>query len=257
MSYASRQLWWLTAISLAMMAMGLIWAGFGVRLFQGQFVWVKPFKFALSFALFAATLAWAVDRLSVAAQGWWGLRAMVALVIAAFWIEMIYIAVQAAMGQASHFNFGSAFHRNMYSLMALGAVMLVLGTALIGGMVLRDREARFSPDVRLGVGVGFILSTVLTLITAFTLGGNGGHLVGTAPAGAAVIPFFGWSAAVGDLRPAHFLALHAMQAIPLLAWGVQGRAGARGWIALGAAIYAALTMALFAQALMGLPMVRL
>lgn len=257
MSYTSRQLWLLTALSIAMMGLGLIWAGFEVRLFQGQYVWVKPFKFALSFAVFAATLAWAVDRLSPAAQGWWGLRAMVAALIAAFWLEMIYIAVQAAMGQASHFNFSTAFHRNMYTLMALGAVTLVLGTGLIGALALRDKEARFAPELRLGVGVGFILSTVLTLITAFTLGGNGGHLVGTAPPGAAVIPLFGWSAAVGDLRPAHFLALHAMQVIPLLAWAVQGRAGARGWITIGAAIYAALTLALFVQALMGLPLLRL
>ena len=38
--------------------------------------------------------------------------------------------------------------------------------------------------------------------------------VGTPPPSAAVIPFFGWSLSVGDLRLAHFLALHAMQIVP-------------------------------------------
>ena len=67
----------------------------------------------------------------------------------------------------------------------------------------------------------------------------------------------GWSAAVVDLRPAHFIALHAMQAIPLLAWLVAGTARARAWIIGGSVAYGALTMALYVQALMGLPLLRL
>lgn len=257
MSQVQKQLWWLTALSVGMMVIGLIWAGFEVRLFQGQYVWVKPFKFALSVAVFFATLAWAAGHLGPQMQDRRHLRITVAALAAAFWLEMIYITVQAAQGQASHFNEATVFHNVMYTLMALAAFTLMAGTGVIGWAVLRDPALRMTENLRFGTGWGFILATILTLITAFTLGGNGGHFVGDAPAGAAVIPFFGWSAAVGDLRPSHFLALHAMQAIPLLAWAVQGRAGARGWIAFGAVMYAALTMALFAQALMGLPVIRL
>ncbi len=257
MTYSARQLWLLTAVSLGMMALGLIWALFETRLFQDSLVWIKPFKFALSIAVFFATLALAFDRLSPAAQArplWpWVMGALAA----AFWLEMIYITAQAAQGQASHFRVDTVFHNVMYSLMALGALTLVLGTALIGWEMLQDRASRLGADMRFGIGVGFILSTILTLITAFTLGGNGGHFVGTPPAGAAVIPFFGWSAVVGDLRPSHFIALHAMQAIPLLAWAVAGRPRARAWIVGGSVLYTALTLALFGQALMGLPMLRL
>ncbi len=105
--------------------------------------------------------------------------------------------------------------------------------------------------------MGFAASTVLTLVTAGILSSNGGHFVGVPGAGAGSVPVLGWSTAVGDLRPAHFLALHAMQAIPLLGW----LADRRGWSAravpLGTLAYGALTAAVFAQAMAGLPLIRL
>jgi hypothetical protein len=257
MTHSARQLWLLTAISTAMMAVGLIWALFEARQFQDSLVWIKPFKFALSLSVFFATLALAFDRLSDGVQRQSKWRIVIAVLAAAFWLEMLYISAQAALGTASHFSVDTPFHGIMYSLMGVGAASLVAGTALIGWAVLRDGASTLGGDLRFGIGVGFILSTVLTLITAFTLGGNGGHFVGVPPAGAAVIPFFGWSAAVGDLRPSHFVALHAMQAIPLLAWAVAGRASARAWIIGGSVGYSALTLALYAQALMSLPLIRL
>ncbi len=257
MNGVAKQLWLLTGFSAAMMAAGLVWAGFETRLYQDALVWVKPFKFALSFVVLFATLAWAADRLSLAAASARALRWMVAVLAAAFWFEMIYITMQAAQGIGSHYNTGDLYHGLMYSIMGVGAVSLVVGTAVIGRAVWRDTGAKMHADLRFGVGVGFILSAVLTLITAGALSAMPGHFIGTPPAGAAVIPLFGWSAAVGDLRPAHFLALHAMQAVPLLAWVLKGRTGARGLITGGAAMYTVVTLALFAQALMGLPLVRL
>jgi hypothetical protein len=170
--------------------------------------------------------------------------------------------MQAAQGQGSHYNTGDLYHGVMYGLMGLGAVSLVVGVAIIGWVAMRDTgeataRAQMSGDLRWGVGIGFILSTVLTLMTAATLSSMSGHFIGTPVAGAAVLPFLGWSATVGDLRPSHFFALHAMQAIPLLAILTEGRKSARTWVIGGAVMYTAVTMALFVQALMGLPMIRL
>ena len=39
--------------------------------------------------------------------------------------EMVYITWQAALGEASDFNYSTPFHSMMYSLMGFGAVMLV------------------------------------------------------------------------------------------------------------------------------------
>ena len=64
---------------------------------------------------------------------------------------------------------------------------------------------------------------------------NNQHTVG-APDGGPGLPGLGWSA--GDLRAAHFLGMHALQALPLLGWAmsrwVPRRAVALTWV--GAAL---------------------
>jgi hypothetical protein len=82
----------------------------------------------------------------------------------------------------------------------------------------------------------------------------GAHTVG-APDGGPGLPGTGWSLDHGDIRVAHFIGLHAMQLLPLLAYGFMRR----GWhdrrrmrtvLAL-AASYFALYLLLLWQALRG------
>ena len=57
----------------------------------------------------------------------------------------------------------------------------------------------------------------LAPVSGFAMGGRLQHSVG-GPDGGAGIRFLGWSVLHGDLRVAHFFALHALQALPLAAW---------------------------------------
>ena len=74
-----------------------------------------------------------------------------------------------------------------------------------------------------------------------------------------MVPLLGWSLAVGDLRPAHFLATHAMQILPLLGlWLTRRGHGARTvpvWLA-ALALFAGVAW-LFRRALAGLPVLAL
>ena len=67
------------------------------------------------------------------------------------------------------------------------------------------------------------------------------------------LPFFHWSTTGGDLRVAHFAALHIMQAVPLIAWFWPDKRIALASLIVGVAIVGGLS----AQALMGLPLLRI
>jgi hypothetical protein len=220
-------------------------------------VWLKPMKFALSFVVLYGTLVWVVERLSPAMQARRLMRyALVAMVLAT-WTEMAYIAGRAGLGEHSHFAVGTPMQSLMYSLMGVGAVTLVVGIAIVGWLAGRDDGGRLSPVVREGVRWGLGLSAVLTLLTAGYLSSHGGHFVGTPSGAALAIPGLGWSAEVGDLRPAHFLALHAMQAVPMAGWLLDRWGRGKAPLRVFAMVYALMTLAVFAQALMGQPLIRL
>ena len=250
----------LTALSIALFALALLWAASGdPRAVAGGPVWMKPAKFALSFILFFWTLALVRDRLSPTVRDGRAMSVIALVMGVAFTAEMAWMFRQAARGAESHFNLATPFEANMFALMGVGAVSLVLGAAAVGWIVRRDAAARMGPSLREGIWLGFALAAALTIVVAGTMSSGTGPLVGAPAPGAPTLPPFGWSATVGDLRPAHFLAIHAMQALPLLGLWLDRRdtpAGVR-LIRLAALAWTALTLALFTQALLGLPLIRL
>ncbi len=102
----------------------------------------------------------------------------------------------------------------MYSLMGFGAVTLTGTTAYIGW---RIRKSGTSP-LQFAAGWSFIVSAVATTVVASVLAQGTGHWIGGDQTDATGLPFFHWSTTGGDLRVAHFAALHLMQAVPLIAW---------------------------------------
>jgi hypothetical protein len=192
------------------------------------------------------------------------LRLCASLIGAAFMAELTYIFLQAGRAEASHFNLSTPFHDLMYTLMGVGAVTIVLGVAAVGWLAARDPASRLAPGVRAGVFWGLSIGALPVLITAGYLGAQQGHHVGLHPADGATVPLFGWSLAVGDLRPAHFLALHAMQVLPLAGlWfdragkGAADEAATVRRVRLVALAWFALTLAVFAQAVAGRPLLPL
>lgn len=64
---------------------------------------------------------------------------------------------------------------------------------------------------------------------------------------------FNWARDGGDLRVAHFFGIHAMQAIPLLAYALRHVNAGITVVAIGGLIYTLVTSRTFAQAVMGQP----
>lgn len=250
----------LTVVAVVLTAVSLLWGFVDTRTVAGAFVWMKPLKFALSFAVLFATIALVEGRLSARARDGWTLRITAWVIAAAFLAEMAYMMYQGARAEASHFNMSTPFNEFMYTVvMAAGAVALVIGIGVVGWVARRDMDANLSTGLREAIWLGFLLSFVLTMIVATYLSVQSGHHVGLHPDGAPTLPLVGWSGVTGDLRPAHFLSLHAMQVLPLFALWLDRRGAVAPIrsIRFAAAGYTVLTLAVFGQALLGMPLIPL
>ena len=256
---APSQFFVLTVVAIVLAGLSVLWSFVDERTIEGVAVWMKPLKFSLSFVVLFATIALIETRLSEQARKGWALQIVTWVMAAAFLSEMAYMMYQAGRAEASHFNLSTPFNEFMYTVvMAGGAVAAVAATAVIGWIVKRNKAANLSPAMREAIWLGFLLTFVLTMIVAGYLSATG-RFVGVHPEGAPTLPLFGWSGVTGDLRPAHFASLHAMQALPLLAlWLTRGgQTGSVRTIRLAAFGYTAVTAAVFVQALMGFPLIPL
>jgi hypothetical protein len=215
------------------------------RLINGVNVWDKPSKFFLSLAVQFVTVAWAMSLLQKSARG---VSAAVGIMTAAAWIEMLYILFRAARGETSHFNTGTPVAAIMYSIMGLGAVSLTSTAAFIGWRIWQQRGTNLLHEA---TGLGLMLGALLGTIAGGYMSAQASHWVGGDMTNATGIGFFGWSTTGGDLRVAHFIGLHATQAVPLAA--VSGKRIVVYAVAISIASAAALTLI---QSISGVPLLR-
>jgi hypothetical protein len=236
------------------------------RVLTGVLIWLKPFKFSVSFVLYGATLAWMLTllpRRSRVAE-WAG-----TVIVAMSLVEMVVIVGQVLRGTTSHYNETTPLNAALWYVM--GASIMVLFTAhfIIGITVLRqriaDRVATYA--VRLGLGLSLLgmLAAVPMVLPSRAPGIEGiagAHSVGV-PDGGPGLPLVGWSTTGGDLRIGHFVGLHALQAMPILAILLNRFLGTRldqrtrvRLLVVAGAAYGALTILLTWQALRGQPLLR-
>jgi hypothetical protein len=203
------------------------------RVITGAPAWLKPAKFAISTAIYMLTLAAIVTQL----PEWPRTRRVVGWVTASVLVlEVAIICAQAWRGTTSHFNVGTTLDGVLFAIMGLAIlVQTVISVAVAVALWCR----RFD-DRALGWALRF--GIVITIIGASTggfmippttaqldeaqrtgrLAISGAHTVG-APDGGPGLPGTGWSVGHGDLRIPHFVGLHAMQILPLLALALRRR----------------------------------
>jgi len=214
---------------------------------MGINAWYKPFKFAFSTFIFAWTMGWLCEYLNQPVNV--NIYSWVVIIFLGF--EIVYIAWKAGQGQLSHFNESDVFHRTMFSLMAFAATLVTLWTAYIGLLFFSDKVTTL-PDYYLwGIRMGILLFVIFSL-EGFIMGVKMAHSVG-GPDGSPGLPVVNWSRKFGDLRISHFLGMHALQVIPLLAYFIIKNTKA---ILAFSSIYFLLTLFLFVMALQGRPLIR-
>jgi hypothetical protein len=179
------------------------------RTLDGANLWIKPLKFELSLAIYAATLAVVVPLAGRGAAATRGCRWLVRLMALGAAVEMFWIIFQAARGTRSHFNVSNPIDGFMYSVMGVFAVTLVVAPLVLAPAVWRERRG----GLRAGILAGLALNLLLGGTFGAIMSSHGSHFIGGDATGATGLPFLGWSTTGGDLRIAHFIGLHALQAM--------------------------------------------
>jgi hypothetical protein len=215
--------------------------------FNAHTPWIKPMKFAISFATFVWTVSLFLSVLRIPA---WKRRLVRRAIVGSVTIEMLCLAAQAwrhvpaGMGTFADF------------LIFQGTTAMVWLLLVFSGNRERIKIADTAQvlAIRLGITV-FLLGNA---IGGFILA-RGTHTVG-APDGGPGLPFVGWSTIAGDLRISHFIGIHAIQIIPLFAfilWRMAPRpalARRRAAVLAAGVVVACIIIATFLQAILGHPL---
>lgn len=215
--------------------------------------WIKPLKFYFSISIFMWTIALYLNYLRDSHRfsqivSW--------TMIAIFVIEMAAVTAQAFRGTTSHFNIATPLDRVIFATMGIAiALNTILVLALL--VVYFKSHIEVSNTVLWGMRLGLLLFLAGSLQGGF-MSAQLGHTVGAADGGPG-LPLTNWSTVAGDLRVAHFLGLHSLQAIPLLAVALERiQVASPLLLTLGfAAIYIVFFVLLFVQALLGRPFITL
>jgi hypothetical protein len=252
-----------TAVLTVVTAIGLFTDS---RIVTGAPVWLKPFKFAVSFAIYGFTLSWLLSvlpRRSRPAE--WA----AALIFGVSVIELAIITLQAGRGRMSHFNETTPLDAQLFAIMGASIMVLFMAHVAIAVVALRQRIG--DRAVTCAIRSGLLLSVLGLLAAVPMVAGatdrgdeniTGGHSVGVADGGPGM-PLTGWSLTGGDLRIGHFVGLHGLQALPLLAFllsrylGRRLDTGTRARLLLVAGLaYGVLVVLLTWQALRAQPLLR-
>lgn len=193
------------------------------RMLVGAPIWAKPCKFAFSFGLYAVTWAWMHSMQRRYRRFGWHLATVAAV---ACTLEVAVVLLQTVRGHRSHFNVSTPFDTAMWTIM--GSSIVVLWVVNLVGTVLLMLERHVDRPAMLALRLGSLITIGgMTIAFLMTWGTDeqranppmeiiGAHSVGV-PDGGPGMAVTGWSTTGGDLRIPHFLGIHALQALPLLA----------------------------------------
>jgi hypothetical protein len=218
--------------------------------------WIKPIKFSMSFSTFASTISLFLLALRIPKWQLTLARRAIAISVA---FEIMSLAAQA---------WRSAYHLSGQSLLDnslahLTNSMVMVNTAIVCWMLALFCANCIHTDRIDWPMVSAIRYSILIFLAGNAIGGymlaRGSHTVGTADGGPG-LPFVNWSVIGGDLRIAHFIAIHAIQIVPLFAYilsqmspilPVKYRRMAAGAVALAVGVAVGAT---FVQAALGHPL---
>ena len=215
-------------------------------------IWIKPFKFFVSTAIYTITVGFLITLYPFSNLKKHIIRNLVSWTML---FELVIITIQAVRGEQSHFNFSSELNGALF-----GAMGILIGINVLIMVFLAFETIRLKLNTSKAVQWGILLGWLICIFGSWVGGqmiSQMAHNVGIADGGEG-LPLLNWSTVAGDLRVAHFFGLHSIQIIPIFAWllGKQWKSSHRNHtiiVTVFALIFAAFIFYTFYQASQGLP----
>ena len=244
--------WW----NVGLLVLSVAALPFDRRTILGLNPWIKPIKFEISVTVFLLTIAVLLTMLGRLGD-WPQWRATIAWGIGVtMLVENSVIAMQAARGVRSHMNYSTPFDGAAFAVMGLA---VAISTVLLAVLLVLYGVTRTGLPQALtwGICLGIVAALAGSAEGVMMISRYGAHTVGASDGGPGM-PFVNWSRSHGDLRVAHFLALHALQIFPITGW-LMTRTELPGWGQTSATVavvvmYSVVVWMLFAQAVAGRPL---
>jgi hypothetical protein len=239
-------------LSAAMAALAVVCIGaliFDDRVLLGAPLWLKPLKFAVSLAVYAFTLSWMLSLPQRAHRWTWSLATLIAVIM---FVDVGVVTIQAARGTLSHFNNADyPLNQVMQTMFVLSIPVMFLANVVIAVILsfqrLGDRATTWA------IRRAQVLDAAGHVVPV-----GGGHSVGV-PDGGPGVPLTAWSTTGGDLRIPHFVGMHGIQMMLLVALAlahlVANERVRLRLVLLAAAGYAGLVALVTWQALRGEPLI--
>ncbi len=226
----NQSLFWLAVGSSALFLVTSLLAWFDPRQVLGVSTWAKPAKFSIAVALAAVTLSFIVSHLDEQRRG---MRRAIGVVTVTAVIELIAITWQAGRGVPSHFNNRTVVDLALFQVMGGAITAFWVAQLYLFVQTMRHRfdDALLGWGMRMGLlaallggAQGFLMprptpGQLQVLAQGERPAQIGAHSVGAEDGGPGM-PVTGWNRNAGDLRVAHFVGLHGLQALPLLAFAI-------------------------------------
>jgi hypothetical protein len=176
--------------------------------------WIKPIKFSLSFSTFASTISLLLMALQIPQ---WQLKLARRVIAVSVALEIFSLGAQAWRSAYPH----PGYTLLDSSLSQMTNSMVMVNTAIVCWMLVLFCANRVRTDMVDRPMVSAIRYSIVIFLAGNAIGGymlsRGSHTVGTRDGGPG-LPFVNWSTIGGDLRIAHFIAIHAIQIVPLFAY---------------------------------------
>lgn len=206
----SRLGWVLMAVVPVFAALALLVPG----TFHAINPWIKPIKFSLSFSTFASTISLFLLTLRIPE---WQLRLARRAIAGSVALEIFSLGAQAwrnIYAAGSHMLVDSFLAQMTNSMVMVNTAIVIAMFALFCANRVQSSlvDRPMLAAIRYSIGIFLVGNAVGGYMLA-----RGSHTVGIADGGPG-LPFVNWSIIGGDLRIAHFIAIHAIQIVPLFAY---------------------------------------